>query len=150
MAGWASPVPEIISATDADAIGELPTYHRLPLSSWSQGRVTLLGDAAHAMVPFLGQGTNTAFEDAWELMLCLSHAVTVEAALKNYERRRIERTQNIQARSLLAGYRGYHLDLDIQDLEKQFGRVPPQVRVSDDEFSRWLYGYDPEAIASYL
>ncbi|MDJ0553073.1 MAG: FAD-dependent monooxygenase [Microcoleaceae cyanobacterium MO_207.B10] len=136
---WASPVPEIMEATDAEIIVERPIWDREPLSSWTQGRVTLLGDAAHPMSPSIGQGANTAFEDGYELSEYLAKAPNLEAALALYDKNRIERTQIIQARSAFSGNRAYESD----------GEKYLQERLrSNEEFEDWLYKYDPLAIAS--
>lgn len=96
---WPAPVPAVIAATSPAAIVERPILDRPPLAQWSQGRVTLLGDAAHPMVPALGQGANTAFEDAAVLAQSLARSARVEAALAHYAASRIPRSQVIQARS---------------------------------------------------
>lgn len=75
FADWAEPVGAIIEATPTEDIVEQPICDRLPLQRWSEGRVTLLGDAAHAVVPSLGQGANMAFEDAYELALSTGQKV---------------------------------------------------------------------------
>ncbi len=136
---WVSPVPEIMEAIDAEIIVELPISDRPPLSSWSKGRVTLLGDAAHPMSPSIGQGANTAFEDGYELSEYLAKAPNLEAALGLYHGSRIERTQIIQARSAFTGRRAYE-----PDSEKY---LQERLR-SNEEFQDWLYKYDPLAIAS--
>lgn len=140
FSGWAEPIQDIISATDAEQVVERPICDRPPLASWSQGRVTLLGDAAHAMVPASGQGANTAFEDAYRLAQCLAQSSSLEAAFECYERDRIERTQVIQARSALQGMRSV-----AADSETYLRGVVDLSKVSEDEFERWLYGYHPMA-----
>lgn len=65
---------------------------REPLSRWSFGRVTLLGDAAHPTLPMMAQGANMAIEDGVVLARCLSGTPDVVQALSRYERARIERT----------------------------------------------------------
>jgi salicylate hydroxylase len=73
-------------------------YYRDPIGSWSSGRVTLLGDAAHPMVPFLAAGAGQSIEDAWTLARVLARRQDdVPGALLEYERRRIPRTTRIQA-----------------------------------------------------
>ncbi|MDY7007458.1 MAG: FAD-dependent monooxygenase [Cyanobacteriota bacterium] len=134
----ASPVPEMIEATDAEIIVERPIWDRQPLSSWSKGRVTLLGDAAHPMSPSIGQGANTAFEDGYELSEYLSNAPNLEAALALYDESRIERTQIIQARSAFAGKRAYEPDSE---------KYLQETLRSNEEFEDWLYKYDPDAVA---
>lgn len=133
---WGQPVPEIIQETPATDIIEKPIGDRPPIKTWSQGRVTLLGDAAHPMVPSLGQGANTAFEDAYELAKCLSQAVSLEEALLNYENRRIERTQIIQARSAIQGQRAYD-----PDSENYLRGIAEKAHMARDEFDNWLYHY---------
>jgi salicylate hydroxylase len=76
-------------------------YQRDPLPRWSKGHVTLLGDACHAMTPFMAQGAAMAIEDAAVLSRCLQakSAAGVPAALCAYERARHERTSQIQRSS---------------------------------------------------
>ena len=78
-------------------------HDRPPLSSWGRGRITLLGDAAHAMTPNMGQGACQALEDAVALANCLCRIRSVEAALRQYERLRIPRTAAIVRKSRKAG-----------------------------------------------
>jgi len=136
--GWAEPVEAIVQATDAPTIVERPIWDRPPSERWSSGRVTLLGDAAHPMVPSLGQGANTAFEDAWELAQFLTREASVEAALTRYENSRIRRTQIIQARSAFQGSRSYDADS-----ETFLHGVAEQAQASQTEFEDWLYSYSP-------
>ena len=65
---------------------------REPMAAWSKGRVTLLGDACHATLPFLAQGANHAIEDGLILARALEAFADVETALKRYEAARLERT----------------------------------------------------------
>ncbi|HYW18063.1 MAG TPA: FAD-dependent monooxygenase [Nodularia sp. (in: cyanobacteria)] len=141
FSGWAEPVQEILAATDAEDIAERPICDRPPLQNWSQGRVTLLGDAAHPMVPLLGQGANTAFEDAWELAQCLRHAPSIETALANYENSRKPRTQIIQIRNAVGAKRAYKADS-----ETYLGKMMQQAQVSDTEFEEWLYNHKPSVV----
>ena len=115
-----------------------PICDRPPLQAWSQGRVTLLGDAAHPMIPSLGQGANTAFEDGWELASYLSQSENLETALAKYDQSRIERTQVIQARSATQGSRSYEADSD-----KFLSKAMQQTQVSQPKFEDWLYQYNP-------
>jgi salicylate hydroxylase len=70
-----------------------PLYDLPPLSSWGRGPVTLIGDAAHAMLPFLAQGGAMAIEDAAVLARCVAGADTLAPALRGYETRRQDRTR---------------------------------------------------------
>lgn len=141
---WAEPVPAILKVTDTEDIVERPICDRPPLENWSQGRVTLLGDAAHPMVPLLGQGANTAFEDAWELSQHLCYAPSIETALANYENSRKPRTQIIQIRNAVQANRSYKADS-----ETYLRGMMEKAQVSDREFEEWLYNYKP-SVAAYV
>ncbi|KQY07604.1 hypothetical protein ASD37_12050 [Mycobacterium sp. Root135] len=97
--GFAEPARHVAGAASTPMRSAL--YDRDPLSAWSRGRVTLLGDASHPMLPFMAQGAGTALEDAAILARCL-HGVTadgVEEALARYASVRIPRTSAIQGGS---------------------------------------------------
>ena len=70
--GWDAPVRDIIAALDHTFRWGI--YDRPPLPYWSRGCVTLLGDAAHPMVPHFGQGAGQAIEDGFALAVLLEHA----------------------------------------------------------------------------
>ena len=73
-------------------------YYRDPIDSWTSGRITLLGDAAHPMVPFLAAGAGQSIEDAWTFARVLARRRDdVPGALLEYEQRRLPRTTRIQA-----------------------------------------------------
>ena len=99
FAGWHPQVREIIGAVDETFIWAL--FDRPPLPRWSTGRVTLLGDACHAMLPFMAQGAAQSIEDGATLGACLRQArpATVPAALSRYEQARLPRTARLQAMS---------------------------------------------------
>ena len=100
---WAPPVPEIVAWTPDDAVLQNDIVDRPPLRWWGRDHVTLLGDAAHASTPNLGQGACQALEDAVVLAHCLSEMQSVEAALRKYERMRIPRTTAIVRNSWQTG-----------------------------------------------
>jgi salicylate hydroxylase len=85
-----------------------PLYHRSPISSFSLGRVALIGDAAHPMVPFLAQGAAQAIEDAGQLGRVLSQVQDISAALSMYSRDRVARATRVQREALKVG-RIYHM-----------------------------------------
>jgi 2-polyprenyl-6-methoxyphenol hydroxylase-like FAD-dependent oxidoreductase len=93
--GWHDPIPAVIEATAEKDILRNDVYESKPLHHWSQGRVVLLGDAAHTMTPNLGQGACQAIEDAVALADCLKAETDVAAGLKQYEARRVQRANNI-------------------------------------------------------
>jgi 2-polyprenyl-6-methoxyphenol hydroxylase-like FAD-dependent oxidoreductase len=90
-------MPAFIRA--ADTILEFPMVDQDPLPRWSHGRVTLLGDAAHPMVPRGSNGAGQAIVDARALTDCLADCLAIggdpAAALKTYEDRRLEATANV-------------------------------------------------------
>jgi len=136
FSGWAELVEGIVKATPAADIVERTISDRPPLRRWSNGRVTLLGDAAHPVVPALGQGANMTFEDAYEIAECLASSPDVEAALHAYEASRIPRTDAIYARSASQGVSSYKPDSHATLAKTVAG-------ISEDEFQVWLYGYRP-------
>ena len=85
-----------------------PLYHRSPISSFSLGRVALVGDAAHPMVPFLAQGAAQAIEDAGALGRILAQVQDIPAALSMYSRDRVARAGRVQREALKLG-RIYHM-----------------------------------------
>ena len=104
---WHEPVPSVIWATEEAEILRNDVYDREPLKSWGEGRVTLLGDAAHPMTPNLGQGACQAIEDAVVLAECVRQGNgDVTAALRLYEERRKARTAGVVRRSRLLGRAG--------------------------------------------
>jgi 2-polyprenyl-6-methoxyphenol hydroxylase-like FAD-dependent oxidoreductase len=102
--GWHEPIEELIEATEEAAILRNDVYDRPPLRTWSIGRATLLGDAAHPMTPDMGQGACQAIEDAVILADCLGRSADVPAALRAYEARRIPRTRRVVRESRRAAW----------------------------------------------
>jgi 2-polyprenyl-6-methoxyphenol hydroxylase-like FAD-dependent oxidoreductase len=106
FAGWHPPIAELLAATPESAILRNDLLHRPPVERWGEGRVTLLGDAAHPMTPDLGQGACQAIEDAVALADCLhgaSNAPDLVAALRRYEARRIPRANGFVRAALRTG-----------------------------------------------
>jgi len=120
-------------------------YDRAPLSSWTNGRLALLGDAAHAMLPHVGQGANQAIEDGVALAVFLEGRDSSEVAdaLRRYERFRRERTGIVQAEARRNGLR---YDSRYPSLEQRDREV-----ANAATFRKWLYDYDVERAAiAYL
>ncbi|MEU7201479.1 FAD-dependent monooxygenase [Streptomyces sp. NPDC045470] len=108
--GWHDPIPALLDATRPDAvlhhdIHELAT----PLPTFTAGRIALLGDAAHAMTPNLGQGACQALEDAATLAAALATEPTVESALTRYDAARRPRSQSVARAARQAGRMGQQL-----------------------------------------
>ncbi|MCC6537646.1 MAG: FAD-dependent monooxygenase [Bryobacterales bacterium] len=102
-AGFPAPVPQILVATPAPDIMQTVLAELPALSHWRQGRAVLLGDAAHAMTPNLGQGGAQAVEDAFVLVEALAREDSVEAALAAYESLRQPRVGPIKKRAWQLG-----------------------------------------------
>ena len=99
---WYEPVQQLIAATPEETIDRKDIYDRPPVERWGEGRVTLLGDAAHATLPTLGQGAGQAIEDSAVLAHQLASRCpelddgrAIDAALRAYERTRMPRTAEI-------------------------------------------------------
>jgi len=96
-------------------------YDREPLPVWTKGRLSLLGDAAHPMLPHLGQGANQAIEDGMALATILARAdrTTAPSALLAYEKLRRERVAEVQKGARLNGlrYDSAYSDLGVRDSE---------------------------------
>lgn len=107
---WHHPIPDLIDATDPTQLWCDAADDRLPVRRWVDGRVALLGDAAHPMTPDLGQGACQAILDAWVLAEELDRCGDPEVALRAYERRRRWRAGAVTlvARASTAGARSEH------------------------------------------
>jgi len=117
--GWNTPatVDEFAGAFEGfhdsvlDLIGSAPTGHlikwglfvRPPMATWRTGRVVLLGDAAHPILPFLGLGGALAIEDGIVLARALTDAASFEHAYAAFERARLERVETIRTQSIVQG-----------------------------------------------
>lgn len=108
---------------------------RDPVRHWSQGRVTLLGDAAHAALQTFAQGACMAIEDAVMLASCVEQEQDFAAALRAYERARLVRTARIQleGRSMWDGYHADGIERDVW--LSRFGRSEREIC----ECLAWLY-----------
>lgn len=138
--GWDQRVLQLIgSATDTK---RWAMYDRTPLERWTAGRVTLLGDAAHAMLPFFAQGAAQAIEDAAALAACLRNADahSAAAALLRYEEIRRPRASQVQLLS-----RGREIRNHLPDGPEQRQRDADFANGDPLRQSAWLYGYDLES-----
>jgi 2-polyprenyl-6-methoxyphenol hydroxylase-like FAD-dependent oxidoreductase len=106
FAGWHEPISDLIRATDETVILKNGAFDRAPLSRWTRGRITLLGDAAHPCTPNLGQGCCMALEDALVLAKCVARFPSIANAFERYESLRRPRASHMQHRSLTMGWIG--------------------------------------------
>ena len=95
---WPFHIPEAIAATEGPILRN-DLVDRPPLRRWIRGRITLLGDAAHPMLPNLGQGGCTAIEDGLVLACAIARHGTTATALASYEQERIGRATRIARQS---------------------------------------------------
>ena len=138
--GWHPQVRSILGAVEETFIWAL--FDRRPMARWSVGRVTLLGDACHAMLPFMAQGAAQAIEDGAALALCLAQAAAREIpdALRRYEALRLPRASRVQGLAAENKTR-FHL----ADGAAQQARDAEMARGATDwslKAVAWLYGHD--------
>lgn len=103
---WHEPIPMLLDTLSEADVLRHDIYDLPPLDSFTRGRVALLGDAAHAMTPHLGQGVNQTLEDAVTLGVTLERHQKIEDALLAYDAQRRPRSQRIVARSHQMGLIG--------------------------------------------
>ena len=96
FAGWHEDVQALIDNMDGDSLYKWALHDRAPMPRWSEGVVSLLGDACHPTLPFMAQGAAMAIEDAAVLAGCLAGDDSVAAGLKRYEDLRRPRTAGVQ------------------------------------------------------
>ncbi|WP_162914916.1 FAD-dependent monooxygenase [Desertibaculum subflavum] len=139
--GWHPQVRAIIGAVDQTFKWAL--FDRVALPQWSAGRVTLLGDAAHAMLPFMAQGAGQSIEDGAALAACLVQEGPGPAALRRYETLRRPRATRLQDLSR-ANKTRFHLP----DGPEQQARDAAMANTGDRQIAAmaWLYAHDPSAI----
>jgi salicylate hydroxylase len=139
--GWDDRLISLIRA--AGTPGRWALLDRAPLTRWTSGTVTLLGDAAHPMFPFFAQGAAQAIEDAATLARCLAaNPDDPAAALRRYEELRIPRTTRLQ---------------EVSRARARVNHLPdgPEQRSRDASFKdtdplaagAWIYAYDAGALA---
>jgi salicylate hydroxylase len=133
--GWHPFVQTVIDTADKDECFRWSLFYRLPIDTWCGRRVTLLGDAVHATLPYLAQGAAMSIEDGAVLSRALQSSGSVESALQLYQRNRIERTSRIVKIS------GANRDLfhmrDQTALRQAFKN-----RDEGGARNAWLYSYD--------
>src|SRR5215218_9550922 len=92
---WAEPIPSLLAATRPQTLLRHELFDRRPIDAWGRDAVTLLGDAGHPMLPFLGQGACCALEDAVALGAALRDTEDPRTALRAYERDRAPRARRL-------------------------------------------------------
>lgn len=132
--GWHEDVRSFMRATPPDKLFKWGLFDREPLQGWNQGRVTLLGDAAHPILPFLGHGAVLAIEDGVVIARAFQAASSIPEALSRYEAARLPRASFVVLESRQAG-KQFHAP----DTESYTQRAGP--RAADE--GRGLFSYNP-------
>jgi salicylate hydroxylase len=136
FAGWHDDVQTLIDAADRDQCYRWSLHNRPPVRNWSTKRATILGDAAHATLPYLAQGAAMAIEDGAVLARALQQENDIAAGLDLYQRNRVDRTARIVEIST-QNRRLFHLPT--QDaIRAEFSQ-----RNEGESRNRWLYSYNP-------
>lgn len=133
--GWYEDVRSIIRATPEGGLYKWALFDRAPLPQWTSGRVTLLGDAAHPMLPFLGQGAAMGIEDGMVVARAFAAADSIDEALRRYVEARLPRANWVMQESRETA-RNYH-----SGREEQFR---PGKHVSAESLG--LMAYNPAAV----
>ena len=136
VAGWHADIQTIVDAADKDQCFRWSLHNRPPIRNWSTGRATLLGDSAHATLPYLAQGAAMSIEDSAVLTRALTMTDNVPAALQLYQRNRIDRTARIVLQS--------SVNRDLFHLRSQDEmRRAFATRNEGADRNGWLYSYNP-------
>ncbi len=139
FAGWPAVVTAICAAATTPFRWAL--FDRPPLPAWTRGRVTLLGDAAHPMLPFLAQGAAMAIEDAAVLAHRVAGTPDLPDALRAYAQDRRPRTSRVQAASRFNA-RLFHLPMAVGRTAFAAAGVADRLNPGGTAARfDWLYGY---------
>lgn len=145
--GWYDRPKQIIEATPTIFVTAL--HDREPLESWVNGRIALMGDAAHAMLPYHAQGAVQSLEDAWVLARTLERRGEYPLdALTHYESLRFQRANLLVAQSRSAeGW--YHVDTpeQVEARNKRFRSTSTRLDGGFSPQQHWLYSYDADSAA---
>lgn len=141
FAGWHEDVQTLIKRSPR--LIKWALMQRDPIPRWTQGRISLLGDAAHATLPFLAQGAVHSIEDGMVLARCLEGVDTsgVAVALARYEAARIERTSRM-VRGATANTERFHSpELATEESAEKYLQLEWSAEPIFERYD-WLYSYD--------
>jgi len=136
FAGWHGDVLGLIDQAPSEGLIKWALFDRDPLPIWSKGRASLLGDAAHPMLPFLGLGAGVALEDSVVLARALAETDRIPAGLQRYEAARRDRSARILLASRVQG--------------EIYGRADPENYATTERPSAdiaLVEDYDPVSVA---
>ncbi|HEY4072771.1 MAG TPA: FAD-dependent monooxygenase [Herbaspirillum sp.] len=141
-AKWDPRINQLVNKTDK--LYKWAVFDREPLPQWTVGRVTLLGDSAHPMLPYLAQGACMAIEDGYALALALEReSSNLPRALQTYEAERRPRTARVQLASR-ARARINHLESPLATLRRDIGySIKKFFNPGKHTYGvEWIYGHD--------
>ncbi len=95
--GWNKKIGALLEHVDPNTLYRWALHDRPPMEQWSKGRILVLGDAAHPMLPFLAQGAAMAIEDGAVLANCIDNFDDINEALNQFEKMRKPRTSYVQS-----------------------------------------------------
>ncbi len=136
FAGWHPAIQTVIDKADRNQCYRWSLFNHPAIRTWSTRRVTLLGDSAHATLPYLAQGAAMAIEDGAVLARALRQESDIAAALDLYQRNRVDRTARIVEQST-ENRRLFHLPSEAA-IRAEFSR-----RNEGEDRNKWLYSYNP-------
>jgi salicylate hydroxylase len=136
--GFHAGVTGLIEQAPADHLVKWGLFVRPPIARWSQGRVILLGDAAHPILPFLGLGATLAIEDGVVLARALKAAADIQAAFAAFQAVRVPRVETVRLRSI---EQGEIIQAD-EPLQRTVGNSPSQ--------NTKIFDYDPTTAALHI
>jgi salicylate hydroxylase len=139
--GWHANVRMLFSR--ATKVFKWGLFDRDPMPAWSSGRITLLGDAAHPMLPFLSQGAAMAIEDGYVLARILAKGGPVLEALGQYEALRLPRTRRVQLESRKRGHTYHAMSPFHQFYRDAVYKVKQMIEPHSSGLqASWIYAYD--------
>ena len=124
----------LIKRAPSDTLIKWGLFVRPPLTNWHNGRVVLIGDAAHPILPFLGLGAALAMEDGVVLARALAAAPTLDRALNGFYAARVDRVENVRTQTILQGETNQACNPDAADLTGS-----PSQNIQ-------LFAYDPTTV----
>lgn len=142
--GWHPDLLKLLKQTDSSQIFKWGLYGREPMNQWSSKNTTLLGDAAHPMLPYLSQGAAMAIEDAYVLGEAIEHYKTdLESLFHAYELERRGRTKKVQLESANRG-ETYHLESE--EAQEERNKIMKEKQEENPNAvgidAEWVYEYD--------
>ncbi|MFT7649845.1 MAG: salicylate hydroxylase [Candidatus Poriferisodalaceae bacterium] len=138
FAGWNPTVIRLIEEMRGQPVYRWAMYDRDPLPVWGEGRVTLLGDACHPMLPYMAQGAAQSIEDAAVLAGVLARIDEPDAALRHYENLRRDRTARVQL-AARANEEMFHLPDGPEQQERDLRMAAAS---GGTHRNAWLFDYD--------